>query len=100
VESVIHPSLVISDRYRSEMVELEDGRVVTGLVTPLADGKVAIVDSQANRSEFSKIDIAEIRKSSVSIMPSGLLDNLDAQQVVDLMTYLFEERRERTAANQ
>lgn len=100
VESVIHPSLVISDRYRSEMVELEDGRVVTGLVTPLADGKVAIVDSQANRSEFSKIDIAEIRKSPVSIMPSGLLDNLDAQQVVDLMTYLFEERRERTAANQ
>ncbi|MDP1564621.1 MAG: HEAT repeat domain-containing protein, partial [Pirellulaceae bacterium] len=99
VESVIHPSLVISDRYRSEMIELEDGRVLTGIVTQLAGGKVAAVDSQANRTEFSKIDIVEIRKSPVSIMPSGLLDNLDAQQVVDLMTYLFEEKRERTAAN-
>lgn len=100
VESVIHPSIVISDRYRSEMIELEDGRVLTGIVTQLAGGKISAVDSQANRTELSKIDIVEIRKSPVSIMPSGLLDNLDAQQVVDLMTYLFEEKRERTAANQ
>lgn len=100
VESVIHPSLVISDRYRSEMIELEDGRVLTGIVTPLADGKVAVVDSQATRTELSKIDIAQIRKAPVSIMPSGLMDNLNAQQVVDLMAYLMQEKRERTAANQ
>ena len=100
IESVIHPSLVISDRYRSQMIELEDGRVLAGIVSPLADGKVAVIDSQANRTELAKIDIVELRKSAVSIMPSGLLDKLDAQQVVDLMTYLFEEKRQRTAANQ
>ncbi|MBL8889017.1 MAG: HEAT repeat domain-containing protein [Planctomycetaceae bacterium] len=100
VESLIHPSLVISDRYRAEMIELEDGRVLTGIVTPLADGKIAVVDSQATRTELSKIDIAEIRKAPVSIMPSGLLDNFNAQQVVDLMAYLMQEKRERTAANQ
>lgn len=100
VESVIHPSLVISDRYRSEMIELEDGRVLTGIVTPSADGTVAVVDSQATRTELSKIDIAQIRKAPVSIMPSGLMDSLSAQQVVDLMAYLMQEKHERTAANQ
>jgi len=100
IESTIHPSVVISDRYRSEIIQLDDGRVLTGIVTPLPGGQVAVVDSQANRTELSKIDIVEIRKSTTSIMPSGLLDPLDAQQVVDLMTYLLEEKRERTAANQ
>jgi putative heme-binding domain-containing protein len=100
IESTIHPSLVISDRYRSEMLQLDDGRVLSGIVTPLSGGQVAVVDSQAIRTEVSKIDIVEIRKSTTSIMPSGLLDPLDAQQVVDLLTYLLEEQRERTAANQ
>jgi hypothetical protein len=33
-------------------------------------------------------------------MPAGLIDPLDAQQVVDLLAYLLEEKRERTAAKQ
>lgn len=100
IESILHPSLVISDRYRSETIQLEDGRVLTGIVSPLPNGRVAVIDSQALRTEIDKIDIQEMKKSPISIMPAGLIDPLDAQQVVDLLTYLMEEKRERTAANQ
>jgi putative heme-binding domain-containing protein len=100
VESILHPSLIISDRYRAEILQLEDGRVLTGIVSPLPNGRVAVIDSQANRTEIDKIDIQEMKKSSLSTMPAGLLDPLEAQQVVDLLAYLLEEKRERTAANQ
>ena len=100
IESILHPSLVISDRYRSEVIQLEDGRVLTGIVSPLPNGRVAVIDSQALRTEIDKIDIQEMQKSPLSIMPAGLIDPLDAQQVVDLLAYLLEEKRERTAAKQ
>jgi hypothetical protein len=74
--------------------------VLTAIVSPLPNGRVAVIDSQALRTEIDTIDIQEMKKSPISIMPAGLIDPLDAQQVVDLLAYLLEEKRERTAANQ
>lgn len=88
IEAIVYPSKTISDRYRSEIVMTDDGKVYAGIVTQIADGKIAIIDRDARRTEIAKADISEMKKSSQSIMPSRLLESLTPQQIADLFAYL------------
>jgi hypothetical protein len=41
-----------------------------------------------NFTNLKRQDIVEVRQSQVSPMPSGLLDTLNEQEILDLMAYL------------
>jgi len=98
IEAIVHPSHTISDRYRSEIIMTDDGKIYAGIVSQIPGGKIAIIDRDAKRIEVAKADILEMKTSSQSIMPSGLLDSLNAQQVVDLIGFL-EAGKVETIAN-
>ena len=70
-----------------EVVQLIDGRVITGLVSPVDNQTIAI--QTVNEKITVAVDDIELRrKSPVSIMPDGLLDALSEQQIRDLFGYL------------
>lgn len=100
LQAIVHPSQVISDQYRSTVIETEDGKVRTGIVTQLPGGKIALLDSEGKRTEISKIDVAQTAKSNTSIMPNRLLEPLNAQQVVDLIHFLEAEERPTVAVEE
>jgi hypothetical protein len=41
-----------------------------------------------NFTNLKRQDIVEVRQSQVSPMPSGLLDTLNEQEILDLLAYL------------
>lgn len=94
VESVLDPSKVIREGYESVVVLTVDGRTLAGILTQRDQDGIIIRDpSFGTLTTVAAVDIDEVRKLPVSIMPSGQIDRLASrQQFYDLMRYLMEIR--------
>ena len=89
LESILFPSHIISDQYRSHQVLTVDGKILHGMLTRDPETGAAIIrDSQLREHRVEEEDIDTISPSKISLMPSGLLDNLTAAEIRDLLTFL------------
>jgi putative heme-binding domain-containing protein len=88
VESIVHPSHIISSQYASKTIRTADGRQLTGLVVPGASGETIVVLPSAERVTLAPRQIEATKPSKVSSMPDGLLDPLTLEDVADLFAYL------------
>ncbi|MGB1131190.1 MAG: c-type cytochrome, partial [Haloferula sp.] len=90
LESIIHPSKVISDQYGSSTVTRNDGTTVTGLV--VEDGDLVEVytsDPTGKPVSISHSDIKSIAAVSVSQMPPALINTLSADELRDFAAFLL-----------
>jgi putative heme-binding domain-containing protein len=88
LRDILHPSHAINPEFIGYQVRLTDETVLTGVLRQEA-GNWILGDSQGRFHELDKADIQQIAPSQLSVMPTGLLDTLDKQQVRDLMSYLM-----------
>jgi putative heme-binding domain-containing protein len=89
LESILWPSRVISDQYQAEMFELNDGKIVSGLIVreTAAALLVRTADAPEKPVAVPKAQIANRAPSTVSMMPEGLIDTLTPKQIADLMAF-------------
>ena len=88
LESILYPSHIISDQYQTQTVLTLDGKIYSGMISENTDGTVTIKNSDLVDIIVPEQDIEQIKPSKVSLMPSGLVDELSAADIRDLMTYL------------
>ncbi len=91
LETIVDPGKAISDQYEATMFLLTDGTVVTGRVANLTGGQYLVQEDMIQPGNFRRIEVADIeemRPSKVSMMPTGLLDNLTREEIVDLIAYM------------
>jgi len=88
VESIVHPSHIISSQYASKTVLTTDGRQITGLVIPGASGEMTVIQPSGERITLPQRQIQMTKPSKLSAMPDGLLDPLTLEEVADLFAYL------------
>jgi putative membrane-bound dehydrogenase-like protein len=88
---IIEPSLNIEDKYKTVTFELEDDIYVRGNIVAEDDDSVTIASGMAtgDAKKLSKDEILSRTPSAVSIMPAGLLNTLDQEQILDLMAYVL-----------
>ena len=92
LENIILPSKVISDQYEAVIVATSDGKTITGRIMNLHNDKMTINTDMLNPSAQVDVDrtkIEEIRPSTLSMMPEGLLSTLEKDEVLDLVAYLL-----------
>jgi putative heme-binding domain-containing protein len=92
LESIVVPSKVISDQYEAVIIATVDGRVVTGRIANLHNDQISIVTDMLDPGHMVNVrrgDIEEMKASPVSMMPEGLLDTLDRDEILDLIAYLL-----------
>ena len=87
LQNVVDPSAVLGKDYRMTILELADGRVVSGLIQQETDSALT-VRTQNDTVLVAKDDIDEQSLSPLSMMPEGLLDRMQPQEVRDLIAYL------------
>lgn len=87
-EAIVLPSLVVSPRYQANTIVTQDGKVYTGLVVYGSVDGMILRDSLSQTHRIETRDIEEQIKSTQSLMPTGLLNDLTEQEVVDLYQYL------------
>jgi putative heme-binding domain-containing protein len=94
LESVVDPSKVISDQYQATVMRMADGRTVTGRVINMhGDNLVVNTDmlnpGQGGSTSVRRSEIEEMQPSKTSMMPNGLLDTMNQDEVLDLLAFLL-----------
>jgi putative heme-binding domain-containing protein len=94
LHSIIEPSKVIAENYRSLQVVTSDGKAYVGQATLSGDYRSPILRLSTDPTqplkavEIPKSEIESQKLSSVSWMPDGLLDTLTRDEILDLIAYL------------
>lgn len=92
IESIVLPSKVISDQYGAVMISTTDGQVVTGRIVNLHNDAISINTNMLDPNLQTSVDrkkIEEMKPSPISMMPEGLLNTLNRDEVLDLIAYLL-----------
>ena len=91
VKSVLNPSADILKGYETRTVVTAAGKSVTGLLVKHNDDSIILRDpTTSDRITIAADDIDEIVESKLSIMPTGLANQLTSrQQFLDLMSYVI-----------
>ena len=91
LESILWPSKVISDQYKSEMFEMKDGSIVSGVIVRenAANVFVRTAENPDRPVPVSKALIANRAESVASLMPAGLLDGLTQADIANLLGFVL-----------
>ena len=90
VEAIVHPSKVVSDQYKASIVQTVDGKVHMGRIVAETPDQITIVTDPEDATKFVQVprtDVEEIASSTESLMPKGLLDQLNESELLDLIAY-------------
>jgi putative membrane-bound dehydrogenase-like protein len=88
LENIVDPSAVVNKDFRMSVLRMADGRVLNGLVTSQDDERV-VLQTPKEKLTLIRNDIDEIRLTTLSPMPEGILQPLKPEQVRDLVAYLM-----------
>jgi putative heme-binding domain-containing protein len=89
VEAILMPNKAVKEGYHALRVTTLDGKVIVGIKTREADGKLYLRDAEDKEIAIAEKDIDE-KTQSRSLMPDGLADQLTRQEFVDLVRFLSE----------
>jgi len=88
LESLLEPSRRIDPVYVTHVVQVEDGRSLTGVVVERTAERLTLRDAQDVVTVIPLASIEEQTQQPQSLMPEGLLRDLTAQQAADLLEFL------------
>jgi putative heme-binding domain-containing protein len=91
-DSIINPSKVISDQYRAMTILTVAGKVITGRIVGDDKDKIVVMTDPFDATkivEIAKGDIDATTPSKVSLMPTGLIEKLNRDEVLDLLAYML-----------
>jgi putative heme-binding domain-containing protein len=92
LESITDPSREILSPYGQMIFELVDGTLVTGRIVSLSGDTLQVNTDMMRPHELVSVDRKRVRtktESPVSMMPSGLLNTLSKDDVLDLLAFLL-----------
>ncbi|HBE68130.1 MAG TPA: hypothetical protein DDW52_08270, partial [Planctomycetaceae bacterium] len=87
-EDIMLPNLNVDRAFRTTLLLLDDGSVVSGMLVGEDERALSIVKADGKRVEIAAERVDERRESKSSLMPTGLADDLTDQQLASLLTYL------------
>jgi putative heme-binding domain-containing protein len=85
---IVNPSAFIRPEYVSFDAELKDESLISGLMVESSATAVTLLDRNNQKHLLPRSQIKQLKESTVSLMPDGLLEALPPQSVMDLFAYL------------
>ncbi len=92
LEAIIEPNAVISDQYAATVLYLEDGTSVVGRLTDQDEDFYYLSQNPFAPNvirEVPKEDVTEEKLSAMSVMPPGMINRLNEEELKDLLAYLM-----------
>lgn len=100
-ENIIDPSKVISDQYGTDYIDIKDGGVVIGRVTGEEGGKLMVMASALAPNDLTAVPLANVKARkpwTMSMMPPGLINSLNEDELKNLIAYLLSGGNEKDKA--
>ena len=92
LRSLLEPSKDIVEKYQSYSFLMSSGNTVTGMIVEETPSQIRVLVDPLAKGEPAVLDVSEIevrKKSTISIMPQGLLNKLTQEEILDLVAYLY-----------
>jgi putative membrane-bound dehydrogenase-like protein len=88
LEAIVFPNASFVRSYESVRVVTTDERTFNGILKKDAPDEIIVVVAADKEERVARADVASITPSSVSVMPSGLEQQLTPQDLADLVAFL------------
>ncbi len=85
------PSATINPDFLTYLVELKDGRTLTGTVRDTGEDRIIVGDSQGRETSLSRKQLESMTPAPLSLMPQGIDELLGPERLRDLLTFLLTE---------
>lgn len=85
--AVLDPNQAVDPRYHSYVAVLEDGRLLTGIITDETGTSLTLVSVEGKPQVVLRADLEELRNSGKSLMPEGLERDVSPQDLSDLWAW-------------
>ena len=94
LSSILEPSKEIEEKFSSTKFQLDDGDLITGMITEENDDVVKVIVDPLAKDKVTVIEkefIEGRKKSTVSPMPAGMVDKLSKEEILDLIAYVISK---------
>ena len=88
IESILKPSAKIAQGFESQFFQTHEGKVYDGFVVRESGDEIEFRNVAGLATILKKSEIEERGKREASIMPIGLADKLNAEQLAAILAYL------------
>jgi putative heme-binding domain-containing protein len=90
LESTIHPNMVVSNQFEQHELTMKDGSLIIGKIVSEEKDHYSLVQSGLQPMTFTKVEISKVaskKGSKISMMPGGLINSMNADELKDLIAY-------------
>jgi putative heme-binding domain-containing protein len=94
---VLDPNREVSPNFLEYTVRLNDGRVLTGLISAETDAGLTLRRAQNQEDNILRSEIDEIGSGGKSLMPEGMEQKITPQEMADLIAYLRQQPSQKSA---
>ena len=88
LEAIVFPSASFVRSYEPVKVTTLDGRTLNGILKKDTPDEITLVVAADKEERIQRANIEEIMPGTVSIMPAGFDQQLNAQEIADLIAFL------------
>jgi putative heme-binding domain-containing protein len=92
LKKILEPSSRIKEKYESYVVETNEGKIYTGMIVEQNAETIKILENPLLKAAPVVLKLADLaekpKRSPVSIMPKGQLDQLTREEILDLVAYV------------
>ena len=91
LEAIIEPNNSISDQYAAKVFDLENGNSVVARLIREDDQTYYVIQNPFSPDEIREIPKSDVRRvslSEISMMPPGMINRLNEEELKDLIAYL------------
>jgi putative heme-binding domain-containing protein len=92
LRSILEPSKEIDPKYQSNTFFLTSGKTISGMIIEETPDTLKVVVDPLRKSMptvIKKNSIDEQQKSTISLMPQGLLNRFTREEILDLVAYVL-----------
>jgi putative heme-binding domain-containing protein len=86
--SIVNPNVEIREGYQYYVVETRDGRTLSGFFVDRDNQVTVLRGLEGENITLRSAEIADLQPMGRSLMPEGLLEGLDDQQLLDFFAFL------------
>lgn len=86
--NILDPNREVSPNFLLYIVETNDGRTLSGLITSETPTSVALKGADGVEQSVSRSEVKSLKSAGISLMPEGLEASSTPQQMADLMAFL------------
>ncbi len=93
LEAIVYPSASFVRSYEPVIVATKGGEEFSGVLRKDSADEVVLATGPNSEQRVARADIADMRPGTVSVMPSGLAEQLTKEELADLLAFLKATQR-------